>query len=604
MKKKQSKNFLRNISRTFIFIYGLTPGLTIGVLVSGIIVASIGYLQSGSFGAIVNRIQTSLATGQTVLTGDTVWLLVLVITIPFIQSLSGIIDSHLDTKARFKIMRELTIHFDSKIANLDIATFLTPEFRDKMQVAWERGIHVFYAFFIATISSIADIASIVISTLILASINPTLVALALIGAIPGLIVESKYGREVYWIWDLNAETRRRFWSYENNFRDKDLLTELKLLNSAKNFLGKIKKLLTSFDDELEKAEKRKNISEIVSVTIGSAFFGFALYVLVKDGIRGIIPIGTLVFAYTTFRGFQGSLRAFFRNLARQFEFNRYVDALWGVIDLKPSIVSKIDAKRIPSDIPPVVEFKNVTFRYPNTDKDVLKDVSFTIKAGQKIGIVGLNGAGKTTLVNILARVYDPTGGNIYLDGTDLRDINHEDWLKVLAYMPQSFTVCRGLSLLENIALGNPDKEIDKEQVYKATKKSTADSFINELKNKYESVVGAEFKDGVEVSRGQVQKLVIAKVFYRNSPFLILDEPTSSVDAVSQEIIFKNLEEHTEGKTVLMISHNFSTIKNADLIMLIEEGEIIERGTHEELIHQNGHYKSMFDKQVAGYGIEV
>jgi ATP-binding cassette subfamily B protein len=265
--------------------------------------------------------------------------------------------------------------------------------------------------------------------------------------------------------------------------------------------------------------------------------------------------------------------------------------------MKPKIASKKNAVRIDVGKPPLIEFRDVSFRYPGPTETpmVLHHLSFTIHPGEKIAIVGVNGSGKTTLIKLLCRVYDPTEGAILIDGVDLRDISLEDWQRAIGILFQDFPVYN-LTIRESIGVGRISEPPDDERVKEAAKFSGADEFISD----YNQLIWKEFEGGIDLSKGQHQRLAVARMFYRNAAITILDEPTASIDAVTEEKIFSALERNLQGKTVILITHRFSTVKNADKILMLEHGIIIEMGPHRELMQRNGKYADLYTMQAKRY----
>ena len=280
------------------------------------------------------------------------------------------------------------------------------------------------------------------------------------------------------------------------------------------------------------------------------------------------------------------------------EAARYAARWFELFDLKPKIVSNPEAERVKFEKPPLVEFKNVSFRYPSEETDlpyVLKNLSFTIQPGEKIAIVGINGAGKTTLIKLLCRVYDPTDGVILINGKDLRDISLEDWQSAIGILFQDFPVYN-LTIRESIGIGRIGDHVEEDLLKKAAFYSGADEFITD----YDQLIWKEFKGGIDPSKGQHQRMAVARMFYRNAMITILDEPTASIDAVTEEKIFSALEKHMEGKTVILITHRFSTVKNADKILMLEHGKIIEQGSHKTLMALQGKYEELYSMQAKRY----
>lgn len=254
--------------------------------------------------------------------------------------------------------------------------------------------------------------------------------------------------------------------------------------------------------------------------------------------------------------------------------------------------------------PPRIEFKNVWFRYPNSKVWVFKNLNLTIESGQEIAIVGHNGAGKTTLVKLLARFYKVTKGEILINGTNINDLQIDDWYKNIGILFQEYNFYGYLTAKENIGIGRPLERINMKRVQEAAINADSHTFIKKYQKKYNQIMSELYEGGIRPSTGQKQKISIARFFYRNAPLVIFDEPTASIDAVSEYKIFNRIYNFFNNKTVIIISHRFSTVRNADKIFVMEHGEVIEEGTHNQLMKLDKTYAKAFKLQAKGYNDNV
>jgi ABC-type multidrug transport system fused ATPase/permease subunit len=285
-------------------------------------------------------------------------------------------------------------------------------------------------------------------------------------------------------------------------------------------------------------------------------------------------------------------------IGRLYELSLYVESFDSFLKL-PQLLSRPEKPVVFDDIrPPAIVFENVTFTYPGGDKKALDDVSFSLTGGESVAFVGQNGAGKTTVIKLLCRFYDPQGGRILVNGRDLRDIDLAHWHRHLGTLFQEFMRYH-FTVKENIALGEEDSSTDS-RVEDAARKSGAASFIETFPDKYAQQLGKEFEGGQELSGGQWQKMAIARAFHAAPPVLILDEPTSAIDAEAEYEIFNNLESQYTDKTLILVSHRFSTVRNAAKIIVLDEGRLAEAGSHEALMAKNGLYARLFSLQAKGY----
>jgi ATP-binding cassette subfamily B protein len=325
----------------------------------------------------------------------------------------------------------------------------------------------------------------------------------------------------------------------------------------------------------------------------------AIIIITQSAIIGIISIGLLVVAYNAYRTFEYTIKGFISGLAFMQESARYAKQWFDLMDTKPLIKDLPNAQSFAVDTPPVIEFKNVSFCYPDKETPTLKNLNFTLVAGEKTALVGHNGAGKTTLIRLLTRVYDPTEGEILINGINLKDIKMVDWRKAIAVMQQDYA-SYNLTLKESIAISRPDEPIDMDLVERAAKLSGVDDFVADFPKGYDQLIWKGFQDGVELSKGQHQRIAVARTFYRDSLVAILDEPTAAIDAIAEEKIFNAIETEMEGKSIVLISHRFSTVKNADKIIFLEHGEIQEQGSHAELMNLKGKYADLYTMQADRY----
>mgnify|MGYP001595244096 CR=1 FL=1 len=414
-----------------------------------------------------------------------------------------------------------------------------------------------------------------------------------------MITEIKYGRQVWGIHAGRAETRRKYWELQSHFNILPSLIELKLFQNIPHFFSAIKELFHNFQMEEKKNEKKKLLSQLLVLCFSQLVIAFAIAYFTLRVVKGSLPIGTLTFILASVGDLRQSLSGLFSNLGRQYQDSLFVADIFKLLNLKPSIEKPKKEIVLDSNKTPEIIFENVTFSYPGTKTAVLKNFSLKITPGEKIALVGINGAGKTTFVKLLCRFYDPDQGRIIIGGHDLRELDLESWYAQLGAIFQDYARYHFI-VKEAIAMGRTGAASSLEKVKEAAQSSEADIFIEEWEKKYEQMLGKEFTEGVEPSIGQWQKLALARTFYRAPSVLVLDEPTSSIDAIAEAKIFERLENLPKDKTVILISHRFSTVRQADKIGVIEEGGLKELGTHDDLLKLSGTYARLFDLQAKGY----
>jgi len=289
----------------------------------------------------------------------------------------------------------------------------------------------------------------------------------------------------------------------------------------------------------------------------------------------------------------------FRMMAQTYENNLFVSSVFEYLEQQPRLVAPAEPKAVPVPYRQGIRFESVTFRYPLSHTDAVVDVSFDIAPGERIALVGENGAGKTTLIKLLSRLYEPQHGRILVDGIDLREFDPAEWYRQIGVIFQHFGRYQ-MTARENIGFGQLEYVNDLERIRTAADKSGATPIIERLPHQWENLLGKWFDDGQELSLGEWQRVALARAFIREAQILVLDEPTASLDAKQEYEIFARFQELTQGKTTILISHRFSTVRMADRILVVEHGRIVETGSHDELMALGGRYAFLFTRQAAGY----
>jgi ATP-binding cassette, subfamily B, bacterial len=277
----------------------------------------------------------------------------------------------------------------------------------------------------------------------------------------------------------------------------------------------------------------------------------------------------------------------------------YLKDFFDFFEIKPKITPPVHPLSFPKPVQHGFTFENVGFKYANSERWANRNLNFTLPAGEKLALVGENGAGKTTLVKLLARLYDPTEGRILLDGHDLREYDLAELRKNIGVIFQDY-IRYQMTVSQNIAVGNIDEKENRELIMHSARKSLADALVQRLPGNYDQALGKRFNQGVELSGGEWQKIALARAYMKEAQLLILDEPTSALDARAEYEVFQRFADLTRGKTAVLISHRFSTVRMADRILVLDRGELLEIGSHEELLKKEGRYAELFKLQAMGY----
>jgi ABC-type multidrug transport system fused ATPase/permease subunit len=508
------------------------------------------------------------------------------------------VSGFLRNKFRLQQNVELEMYKIDRQGILDIGTIESSSYQNMLRGAQEWGSNSVMNVQDFVFTSASSFTGIITSLVILWSLNPWLVLFAFLAAAPVYFFYSKYSKEVFRIRYFSLDDFRIIGNRTSHFEELQKAVDVILLKLKSWFKEQIRERKESFNKKIVHAEGKKSLSYGVLSLWYLLFLFFAVGLMIREALSGAIAVGGLLLAFNAYTRFYQTVNSYLESISFTEEAARYALRWFDLFELKPKIESKPDAAPVDPLTPPHIEFRNVSFRYPSEEGEsayVLKDLSFSINPGEKIAIVGVNGAGKTTLIKLLCRVYDPTDGAILVNGKDLRDVSLEDWQSAIGILFQDFPIYN-LSIRESIGVGRISDINNDEKLKRAAHFSGADEFITN----YDQLIWKEFKDGIDLSKGQHQRLAVARMFYRNAAITILDEPTASIDAVTEERIFSSLEKNMQGKTVILITHRFSTVKNADKILMLEHGSIIEQGSHRKLMALKGKYAELYTMQAKRY----
>lgn len=428
---------------------------------------------------------------------------------------------------------------------------------------------------------------------------PWLILLLLIALVPAFIGEAHFNALSYSLNFMWTPERRELEYIRQTGTNPETAKETKIFGLSDFLIDRYRRLADGFYiANRELAINHALWGSLLSALGTLGYYGAYAYIAWRT-IRGDFTIGDLTFLAGSFRRLRNLLEDLLVGFSTVAGQALYLDDLFSFFAIKPRIASPAHPHAFPIPIAQGFRFENVGFKYPDAERWAVRHLDFTLKAGEVLALVGENGAGKTTIVKLLARLYDPTEGRILLDGVDLKDYALDDLRSNIGVIFQDFARYH-FTAAENIAVGRIDQLANRDRIADAARRSLADDVIDRLPDRYDQILGKRFRRGVELSGGEWQKIAIARAYMRDSQLLILDEPTAALDARAEFEVFTRFKELSIGRTAVLISHRFSSVRMADRILVLNEGEIEAIGTHDELLAQGGRYAELFKLQARGY----
>jgi len=434
---------------------------------------------------------------------------------------------------------------------------------------------------------------------LLLSLHWGVAAVLLIAAIPDALVRLRYAGKLFRWQRQTTSTERQAHYYDRMLTGNTHAQEVRLFNLGPLFIRRFRDLRRHLRRERLGLTTRRSMAEFGAQTLTTLMvfgsYGFIAY----RTVQGNITVGDFVMYFQAFQRGQGHLRNMLSSLADLYEDNLFLRNLYEFLDLEPQVTEPAQPQPVPRPMQAGIVFNRLSFQYPSGTCQVLKDISLTIRPGEIVALVGENGSGKTTLSKLLCRLYDPTEGAITLDGTDLRRFETATLRRQISVIFQDYARYH-LTARENIWLGNTHLVPNDERIVAAAQESGADEVVRGLPRGYETTLGKQFSDGAELSIGEWQRIALARAFLRDSQIIVLDEPTSALDARTEYEVFQGFRQLAGGRTAILISHRFSTVKMADRICVLNDGRIVENGSHDELIGRGGTYARLFEIQAQSY----
>lgn len=575
----------------------LTVVMAATTLVSGILPAAIASVGGLFVDAVASAFQETGASAQQLRSEALYYVFLeagLVVLITAAQRINTVCQSIL----RVLLGNKINVMILEKALTLELAHFEDSEFYDKLVRARREASSRPLSLIIKTFDLFRDSILLVTIGIWLYQFSPYAVLLLGLAGVPAFLAEAKFSGEAFRIHRRRSAERRMQIYLEMVLTREDGVKEIKLLQLGKLFVQRYVDIFKNIYKEDKSLVLRRGFWGYVLGLLASAAFYFAYGWVGFAAIAGTITIGQMTMYIAQFRLGQNAVTSSLTAVNGMYEDNLYLSNLSEYLAHK--VPEQTGSKTRGPDPADGIRFENVSFHYPGSENPALHNITLHIHSGESLAIVGENGSGKTTLIKLLTRLYVPTGGNIFLEGLELSAWDIDTLRQKIGVIFQDFSRYQ-LIVGENIGIGDVKNIHHDEYVAEAARKGMADVFVKDLPAAYKTQLGTWFKDGKELSGGQWQKIALSRAFMRSqADILILDEPTAAIDAKAEAEIFEHFRELTANKISIIISHRFSTVRRADYIIVLDQAEILERGTHKELLHLDGQYATLFKLQAKGY----
>ena len=605
----------------------LTFGLAIATVLAGIVPAITALIAKQLIDAVVRAI-TANVTGVAAatetfgpLTLDPTGIVVLLAAAQFLiyalssflSTLRNVCQQLLQERVTNTIQLEIMDH----AAKLDLSFFEDSTSYDLLRRA-QQGASSRPLFMVSGVFGLIQTAIALVSMIfLLFTLSPLLALVALIAPIPAFVADTRYGWRGYSFARWASPLRRRMDYLTTLVTTDTYAKEVKLFGLGPYFIDRFRQLSRVYQDRQRGLVVTRYFAGFIWSSLTTLAGSLTYLYVALQAIAGKLTLGSLTLFTQAASSVQGSVQGLLGGAGSMYENNLYLNDLFELLATPVGIEGTAGdgsaaTSRRPTDAAsgtaPALDFAttrgelvfdHVTFRYPGRDEDAVNDVSFTIAPGETVAVVGRNGAGKSTLIKLVTRLYDPTGGRILLDGVDLRELEPAAVRSLIGGMFQDYVTYQA-SAAENIGLGELDRIEDRDAVIDAAVKGGADTLLDRLPDGWDTPLGKWFDGGVELSGGEWQKIALGRAFMRDARILLLDEPTSALDAQAEFELFARLRSLARGRTAIYISHRFSTVRQADRILFLEHGRLVEQGTHQQLMALAGRYAQLFTLQAAAY----
>ncbi|HZX81062.1 MAG TPA: ABC transporter ATP-binding protein [Lysobacter sp.] len=599
---------LRNLRPFLRQIWATSPGLTLASLGLRLVQAlmPVALLYVGKL--IIDEAIRLVATGGADMDLATLWrsgvldplaaLVAIEFALAVVSDLLGRASNYADTLLSERFTNATSIRLMEHAATLDLEDFEDPDLQDRLDRA-RRQTMGRMGLLGQLFGQLQDAITVVSFAIGLIAYAPWLMLLLAIALIPAFVGESHFNALGYSLNFQWTPERRQLEYLRQTGASVETAKEIKIFGLHRFLIDRFRTLSERFYAANRALARRRAIWGTVLAALGTLGYYVAYAYIVWRTVHGDFSIGDLTFLAGSFRRLRQLLEGLLIGFSQVAGQALYLEDLFSFFEIEPEIASKPDAMPVPRPVERGFVFENVGFRYPGAERWALRGLEFELRAGEVLALVGENGAGKTTLVKLLARLYEPDEGRILLDGRDLRDYDLDDLRGNVGVIFQDF-VRYHLTARENIGVGRLEAMDDEARIREAARRALADEVIEQLPQQYEQMIGRRFNSGVDLSGGQWQKIAIARAYMRDAQVMILDEPTAALDARAEFEVFQRFKELSSGRTAVLISHRFSSVRMADRILVLGGGKVEASGTHDELMAQQGRYAELFELQAAGY----
>ncbi|MCU0445816.1 MAG: ABC transporter ATP-binding protein/permease [Microscillaceae bacterium] len=595
---KENLEAFKNIPKFFRLIWETSPSLTIANailrLLQSLIPLSSLYVAKLIIDEIVFQIQTDKGNHL-----EYLWLLVAIeFGLVFFSDILSRGITLIDALLGDLFANESSIRLMKHAASLDLPQFEDAIFYDKLERARRQTLGR-VMLMSQLLGQTQEIISLIFLAIGLISFNFWLILILIVAVIPSFLSEAYFNRSSYSLVRNWTPERRQLDYFRYIGASNETAKELKIFGLSDFLTERFRELSDRYYQLNKSLSVKRAVWGVVLSALGNVGYYTAYLYIVWQTIQGKLSLGDLTFLTGSFSRMQSILQGILTRFTAIAQNALYLQDWFDFFAMQPKIVSPTNAQAIPKPMQKGLTFENVGFKYPNSEVWAVRHISFHLNAGEKLALVGENGAGKTTLVKLISRLYDPDEGRILLDGVDLKDYQLNEYLRSVGVIFQDY-IRYQLSASDNIAVGQITKRTDNQLITQSATQSLANTVIEKLPKGYEQMLGKTFTEGMDLSGGEWQKIALGRAYMREAQILILDEPTAALDARAEYEVFVRFSELTQGKTAVLISHRFSTVRMADRILVLKKGEMVELGSHEELLAKNGLYAELFNLQAEGY----